>query len=471
MSPDTLKEPDWHGCGRTDPARRESPWLPWVLPPGMAVVLWFLGWRVAAMLVAGIGLTLAAFRCFSPVAKRRIDHALACFAEWVGGMVATALLAPPFFLFLPLLRLWRKLNGNDPLRLDPKWRESPGFWLAPDLQSRRKRVARRMFAAERLEPGGLRLLPLGLLLLGGLLVSELGLRLYGLGRPLLFVQDSVVAYYPAPNQKVRYPGRMVETNAQGMRCEDFAMPKPAGVFRILMTGDSTLAGTKVGNHELYSHLLEEKLNARNDGRTYEVLNLGVNAWGPHHQLGYVSKFGCFDADLAIICGPVANAYRPKYGLERLPFFPSTRAPKTAWGHVLHELMWRSRERTLGAPAWAVEGPVQDEQSRGGARAYATLAELYQEMGCAVMMEMLPARPVTLGEGEDPFGQRIFGIIRDGMRHTGVTPNLAGPVFKDHPQRGKIYYDGIHFDRLGHRLYAEYLYQRVVASGLARPQIR
>jgi len=76
------------------------------------------------------------------------------------------------------------------------------------------------------------------------------------------------------------------------------------------------------------------------------------------------------------------------------------------------------------------------------------------------MEMLPARHVTLSAGEDPDGARMFEPIRKRMAEIGVTANCAGPIFKDAEEAAGIYYDGVHFDRLGHRLYAEYLAERL-----------
>ena len=77
------------------------------------------------------------------------------------------------------------------------------------------------------------------------------------------------------------------------------------------------------------------------------------------------------------------------------------------------------------------------------------------------MEMLPARQVTLGQvNGDPDGMRLFAKIRQRMMEIGVTPNCAGPIFKDAKEREKIYHDGVHFDHYGHRLYAQYLLERL-----------
>mgnify|MGYP000659750039 CR=1 FL=1 len=468
LSPDELKCPAWHGSEPAMP--RPLPWLEMLLPLVVVGILIALKLWIMAGVVAGIAGILLLLRFFAPPLRRKIDHGLGVFADSLGRIVAALLLAVPFFIVMPVVRLMNRLTGNDPLHL--KDAECPTWWLPSDHESRRRRYLTSMFCSEHLVRGRLALLPL--LLIGALLVgaTEIGLRVFGFGRPILFVQDAEIGYYPKPSQTAKYPGRVVSINNHGMRAADIGPVKPPGRVRILMIGDSTLAGTKVSNAELYSTLLENQLNQLAGKPTFEVLNMGVNAWGPLHELAFIRKFGNFEADIAMICGPVANCFRPKYGLERLPFSPAGCPPRTALGHVFYEMMWRLRERSLGAPPWAYPGPQQDAQAKIGAMAYADLAHLFQQQGTEVMMEMLPARHVTLGKGNDPYGERLFTGIRQQMAEVGVEPNCAGPIFKDAKDLDTIYHDGVHFDEYGHRLYAQYLADRLCEqSAKVRAAIR
>jgi lysophospholipase L1-like esterase len=457
LSPAELKCPDWHGTSAGAPARR-MPVAEFVLPVVVIGVLaWFQAWIMAAVVAAIAGL-LITLRFANPRARRAVDRGLAVFAEWAGRVVAAILLAIPFFGWMTLMRLLHRLTGNDPLHL--RDREAPTYWLPSDVESRRARHIRSMFCSERVPRGKLALLPLcllGLLLAGA---TELGLRVYGYGSPILYVQDPDIGYYPLADQKVRYPGRVISINNHGMRAPDIRVPGEDAKLRILMIGDSTLAGTRVSNDELYTSLLEKRLNEAAGTPTFEVLNMGVNAWGPLHEQAFLAKFGSFGADVVVICGPVANVFRPRYGLERLPFSPASQPPRFALQHVAYELMWRVREQTLGPQPWGIPGPIQDKQAHEGTHAYVGMAADLQARGVEVMMEMLPARHVTLSAGEDPDGARMFEPIRKRMAEIGVTANCAGPIFKDAGEAAGIYYDGVHFDRLGHRLYAEYLAERL-----------
>jgi hypothetical protein len=464
LSPNDLKCPvEWHP---TDPAqgaaRPRFKAMEIVLPLlAIAVLLW-LDAKVLAGIVATIAGTLFLLGFLAPSIRLRVDRGMGIFAEWLGRVMAYLLLSIPFFCVMPAVRLIHRMTGNDPLHL--KSSEHLSYWLPSDDESRRKRHIRSMFCSEYLDRRTrLAIFPLfvtGLLLLGA---TEGGLRMFGFGQPILFIQDPDIGYYPKPNQTAKYPGRVIGINNFGMRAGDISEKASPGRIRILMIGDSTLAGTKVSNPELYSSLLEKRLNQVAGKDAFEVLNMGVNAWGPLHERAFIQKFGTFDADIAIICGPVANCFRPKYGLERLPFSPAERPPRTALGHVSYELMWRLRERSLGAPPWAFPGPIQDAQAQLGTNAYAEMASLFQDNGAEVFMEMLPARQVTLGIGNDPDGARLFARIQSRMKEIGVAAHCAGPIFKDAKDRESIYHDGVHFDVYGHQLYAEYLAERLLKN--------
>ena len=459
QSAERLARHSWHPWQSEPPPGRGMGLAEWLVPLlVIAVAAWFGAWWLAGIIFVVAG-TLFALRRSSEVMRRRIDHGFLRLAEWLGVIATWLLLAPVFFLLMPVARLHLRLSGKDPLRI----RTDAEFsgWEPADTAPRRDRWLGAMFCTERLQGrsrmGWLSLAAFGLI---ALLLVEGGLRVFGLGKPLLFVQDPEIGYYPAANQTVRYPGREIHTNQHGMRSAEIVTPKPTGVIRILMTGDSTLAGTRVSNDELYSARLEQILNRRAGRKIFEIHNLGVNAWGPLHQEAYIRKFGIFEADIAIICGPVANVFRPKYGLERLPFFPHTSPPRTALGHAGHEFLWRMRERTLGAPYWALEGPEQDRQAALGVKGYAGLAELFLDAGAEVHLQMLPARGSTLGQGDDPFSERHFHPIREAMEALGVAAECAGPIFTHATRKDEIYYDGIHFDRHGHALYAEHLANRL-----------
>lgn len=71
----------------------------------------------------------------------------------------------------------------------------------------------------------------------------------------------------------------MRTNRDGYRGRDYERPKPAGVFRIRVLGDSFTMGLGVPEEQIYTNLLERSLNSNGSETRYEVIYLarsGVN---------------------------------------------------------------------------------------------------------------------------------------------------------------------------------------------------
>ena len=163
---------------------------------------------------------------------------------------------------------------------------------------------------------------------------------------MLYTPDDMAGFYPAANQDVYRLGGRVITNEFGMRAPPYAREKPAGVFRILMLGDSTLYGGQyVSQDELYARLLEKWLREERPNQEVQVFNMGVNGWGPLNKLGFVEKFGTFAADVCIICLPVDDFRRPKIHMWDTPYFRASAPPRLAYEEVLYHLNWRRRSRS------------------------------------------------------------------------------------------------------------------------------
>ena len=161
-------------------------------------------------------------------------------------------------------------------------------------------------------------------------------RLFGFGHPVLYVADPDIGYYPEPSVTLVALRRPVSTNRFGMRSPDVTKEKPAGTFRILMLGDSTLyGGSYIDQADLYaSHVGKRSTSAAVSPKKVEVLAMGCNGWGPFHERGFVHKFGNFDADLVLIQLPIDDVNRPLYGLMSVPFFavqdpPTLRASRSS----------------------------------------------------------------------------------------------------------------------------------------------
>lgn len=72
----------------------------------------------------------------------------------------------------------------------------------------------------------------------------------------------------------------VESNSMGLREREYSLPKPANTLRIVLLGDSFVFGERVDADERFGARLEEYLSEKAilDGRTIEVLHLGLGSW-------------------------------------------------------------------------------------------------------------------------------------------------------------------------------------------------
>jgi lysophospholipase L1-like esterase len=163
------------------------------------------------------------------------------------------------------------------------------------------------------------------------IATEVTLRLaFGLGTPVLVQADPQTGYRFQPNQKVFRFGKRVEYNQYSQRSEPITSQKPPGKLRILMTGDSVLNG---GNPTDQSQTITELFKAKlaTSGQKAEILNASAGSWGIGNQLGYLQKFGTFNADAVILQIGTHDLTQPKSnsaGIGRHPAYP-TQAPLLA----------------------------------------------------------------------------------------------------------------------------------------------
>lgn len=106
-------------------------------------------------------------------------------------------------------------------------------------------------------------------------------------------------------------------NSLGFRGPDVSRAKPAGVFRILMLGDSITYGNSVQWDQTFSWRLEEQLNRRDTGLRFEVLNLGVSGYNTRQELAALRELGLqLDPDLIVlnVCLNDSDPEKEMYGI-------------------------------------------------------------------------------------------------------------------------------------------------------------
>ncbi len=101
----------------------------------------------------------------------------------------------------------------------------------------------------------------------------------------------------------------VTINSQGLRDEEIPYAKPAGVFRILVLGDSFAEGMRTELAQTAGKVLEARLNEMAGAPRFQVINAGVGAWGTDQQLLWLHNEGArYDPDLVLALFFTANDF-------------------------------------------------------------------------------------------------------------------------------------------------------------------
>ena len=437
-----------------------NPILRGVLGLFFALVLWWINLTKLAYFAAAISTTFWIISLIAPNQYLWLEGHLATLGVYLGRWIAYLTLTPIYFTLFPLIRLYDWISQNDPLALKHH-SKMYSYWRPADHSQRVIQGLHRSYLTERLD---LRrknhFVAVGTLLLAILLCSELYLRFLGFGEPVLYERDLRFGYRPAPSQKVIRRGSLIEINQWGMRAPSFRQQKSKNTQRVLILGDSTLwGGSYTPQERIYARQAERQINQsiHQNHHRVEVLNMGVNGWGPEHKLGFVETYGTFDADIAVVTLPHGDLIRPLSRLAMTPFYPSSSPPIFALQEVLYHLSWRFRTRLIG--------PLSPEQIElrltRGVDAYAQLAIALHQRGARVRFELLPSLQRVRSEVA-PREERYWSMLRSRLSQLPFSIQIGDATHElrttHERNRGAIplYHDSVHLSPYGHDIYAQYL---------------
>jgi len=116
----------------------------------------------------------------------------------------------------------------------------------------------------------------------------------------LYPQTMGFSYHTRDGLQVHIPGSRgvyrraefrteVRFNSLGFRGGEFAVPKPAGTYRLLALGDSFTAGLQVAESDLFTSRMVRVLGSEH--APVEVLNLGISGYGTDDELFLLRRYG------------------------------------------------------------------------------------------------------------------------------------------------------------------------------------
>ncbi len=108
---------------------------------------------------------------------------------------------------------------------------------------------------------------------------------------------------------IKHPTTYETINEDGIRSTiNYEIPKPDSTLRIIVIGDSYVAGASVNNNETISSLLENFLKEKFPLKNIEVLNLGVNGYNTKLELNRLIEKGIKYEPNIVLIGIVSNDY-------------------------------------------------------------------------------------------------------------------------------------------------------------------
>jgi SGNH hydrolase-like domain, acetyltransferase AlgX len=359
---------------------------------------------------------------------------------------------------------------------------------------------------------------------------EIGVRLTHAEPDQFLEADPLLGWHLIPGQsgwKVQgheYATR-IQINAEGYRDVLHAVQKPAGVFRILVLGDSNAEAMQVPLEESFSRLLEGELNRR-PGVRVEVINTGVSNYGTASEFLLLRRDGVrYQPDLVLMAFYPGNnilVNSPELENTLVPVYDSdgaiqvVRPPFGKTGYLAHSKAYLYLRRLLLTRHPDLAGQlVRVGMLKAGAAArsqrsgiptqyyvYATPDAVWQKawahterllddvrketerMGAELMVAILSSREEVYPEWwEEEFQtypamqqlqwdldapwRRITSICESkGIPYLALTPILRA-ARDGEPLH--FHFDG-HLTPAGHRLVARELAQSLLAHGLIGPRV-
>jgi hypothetical protein len=263
----------------------------------------------------------------------------------------------------------------------------------------------------------------------------------GLGKPPLYVADSLTEYHLKPNQNLRRFGNRIEVNAYSMRSRPLGAARPPDGPRVLVFGDSVVWGGSILDQNLIAtEVLRHSVPA-------EVGNVAAPSWGPGNWLGWSRRFGFLQAtDVVLVISSHDAADNP----SREPFRGDGNHPLQPPVSALAEGLERYALPRLGIRLSTPSGskldpPSAEPTSPADPRVQRSLADLRaflqlaRASGAHVVVVQFANRQEAIS-GELQPGSRWINQL---LRQEGIPSVQAGPIFRGCGPIASLYTDGIH----------------------------
>jgi len=320
------------------------------------------------------------------------------------------------------------------------------------------------------------------LALCGLLLSpvilELGARTYAwlTSQERTIIADDLLGWKLVPHAKHLYRKEeqtyLIAINSKGLRDAERSYEKPAGVFRIVVVGDSFVFGSGgVKASDRFTDILEKST------KKVEVINMGVPAFGSDQEYLYLKTEGLkYHPDLIILCA-FENDFRESFSTVspsngrakgyvstsrgQLLFHPPSfslfyRLAQRSYLFGFTDLALKKVSRAYGRPPDVLAPQERIETFR---QLFIQARSMCLEHGAQLVLVYFPFR----GQKDKNVIQQIFDELAatKGIR----TLDLMNRMRSADAERSAYFKRDIHFNEYGHQVVAAALQEYLLANGL------
>ena len=285
-------------------------------------------------------------------------------------------------------------------------------------------------------------------------LMEFSLRIYGLGYPIIYEKSLLWGYNPLPSQKTkRLKNATVTINEEGLRTSK----KFTNVNKIIFYGDSvTYGGSYIDDTEIFSELVCENLNKIKE--LYSCGNAGVNAYGIRNIVkrikNYEKKFPGHYIIITIIEGDFLRNFSQ---INSLPYFTKPiknifKATTELTLYCIDIIRNNIRFGNYNRHYKKTDKDFDTIEINESIKELVNLYKISKEKNTPIKIIWSPALEDFTNNKVNYKNKKIFNILKKEIKNDFIDmKNLLEDFSAD---INKIYYDGIHLNRLGHDTYAK-----------------
>ena len=284
----------------------------------------------------------------------------------------------------------------------------------------------------------------------------------------------------ANSESTSIHGHLLKINSHGLRDFEYSYPKPDGVFRILVLGDSVTYAHGAKMEDGYAKVLERQLNAltKKKYEKIEVINSGHNGYNLLDEYNFLRLYGLkYAPDLLVVAVNMSDYHTNSLklviadGIDSAPGSLWVRLHVPAWvkrtlrqshlymvvGSSVGKISYRFRNQSQTAvPEDVLENMVEKTENT-----LESLVLLASQNNIPVSLTYTPSRSETMTKAYAvPLFNRLIENFAKSGRVTLIDLMESFSEFSDNPDYIFAIDDIIHPNAKGHKIIADHLYDSI-----------